>query len=161
LPPSAQVRLAELADRAPGLSDRLRRRALGGAMPKSVDFVICHGLSLDPVLAIEVDDPNGEPRRFLNAVLAETGAPLLRVKAQRFYRVEELRDLIARRDPRRPSTGRSDVMRLIVLAGLAAGAVAIFAPEQGSSLMRSLEHGAAWGIGREIVHNLLRYHRHW
>jgi hypothetical protein len=51
-------------------------------------------------------------------------------------------------------------MRLILLAGLAAGAVAIFAPEQGSSLMRSLEHGVAWGIGREIVHNLLGYHRH-
>ena len=49
-------------------------------------------------------------------------------------------------------------MRLIMLAGLAAGAVAIFAPEQGSSLMRSLEHGVAWGIGREIVHNLLGYH---
>jgi hypothetical protein len=31
-----------------------------------------------------------------NAVFAEIGAPLLRVKAQRFYRVEELRDLIAR-----------------------------------------------------------------
>ena len=52
-------------------------------------------------------------------------------------------------------------MRLIMLAGLAAGAVAIFAPEQGSSLMRSLEHGVARGIGREIVHNLLGYHRHW
>jgi hypothetical protein len=27
--------------------------------------------------------------------------------------------------------------------------------------MRSLEHGVAWGIGREIVHNRLGYHRHW
>jgi hypothetical protein len=33
---------------------------------------------------------------FVNAVLAEIGAPLLRVKAQRFHRVEGLRDLIAR-----------------------------------------------------------------
>ena len=32
-----------------------------------------------------------------------------------------------------------------MLAGLAAGAVAIFAPEQGSSLMCSLEDGVAWG----------------
>lgn len=98
----AQVRLAELADPAPGLSDRLRRRALGGVMAKSVDFVICDGLSLDPVVAIEVDDLSHLlPERlsrdaFVNAVFAEIGAPLLRVKAQQFYRVEELRDLIAR-----------------------------------------------------------------
>ena len=96
------MRLAELADPAPGLSDRLRRRALGGVMAKSVDFVICDGLSLDPVVAIEVDDLSHLlPERlsrdaFVNAVFAEIGAPLLRVKAQRFYRVEELRDLIAR-----------------------------------------------------------------
>jgi len=98
----AQVRLAELADPAPGLSDRLRRRALGGVMAKSVDFVICDGLSLDPVVVIEVDDLSHRlPERlsrdaFVNAVFAEIGVPLLRVKAQRFYRVEELRDLIAR-----------------------------------------------------------------
>ncbi len=98
----AQVRLAELADPAPGLSERLRRRALGGVMAKSVDFVICDGLSLDPVVAIEVDDLSHllperlSPDAFVNPAFAEIGAPLLRVKAQRFYRVEELRDLIAR-----------------------------------------------------------------
>ena len=71
-------------------------------MARSVDFVICDGSSLDPVMAIEVDDLSHLlPERlscgaFVNAVFAEIGAPLLRVKAQRFYRVEELRDLIAR-----------------------------------------------------------------
>jgi hypothetical protein len=96
------VRLAELADPAPGLSDRLRRRALGGVMAKSVDFVICDGSSLDPVVAIEVDDLSHLlPERlsrdaFVNVVFAEIEAPLLRVMGQRFYRVEELRDLIAR-----------------------------------------------------------------
>jgi Protein of unknown function (DUF2726) len=100
--PFTQVRLAELADPTPGLSDRLRRRALGGVRAKSVDFAICDGLSLDPVVAVEVDDLSHLlPERlsrdaFVNAVFAEIGAPLPRVKGQRFYRVEELRDLIAR-----------------------------------------------------------------
>ena len=100
--PLAEVRLAELADPAPGLSGRLRRRALGGVMAKSVDFVICDGLSLDPVVAIEVDDLSHllperlSPDAFVNPAFAEIGAPLLWVKAQRFYRVDELRDLIAR-----------------------------------------------------------------
>ena len=71
-------------------------------MAKSVDFVICEGLSLDPVVAIEVDDLSHLlPERlsrdaFVNTVFGEIGATLLRMKAQRFYRVEELRDLIAR-----------------------------------------------------------------
>ena len=51
-------------------------------------------------------------------------------------------------------------MRIIILIGLAAGAIAVFAPEQGAGLMRSAVHGFGWGIGREIAHNILRYH-HW
>jgi hypothetical protein len=54
--PFAQVRLADLADPALGPSDRMGRRPLGGVMARSVDFVICDGSSLDPVMAIEVDD---------------------------------------------------------------------------------------------------------
>jgi hypothetical protein len=79
--PFSQLRLAELADSAPGLSDRLRRRAL--VMAKTVDFVICDGSSLDPGLAIEVDDVSHLlPERlsrdaFVNAVFAEIGMPLL------------------------------------------------------------------------------------
>jgi len=46
-------------------------------------------------------------------------------------------------------------MRLFILAGLAAGAIAVFAPEQGAGLMRSVVHGFGWGIGREIAHNFL------
>ena len=51
-------------------------------------------------------------------------------------------------------------MRLFILAGLAAGAIVVFAPEQGDGLMRSVVHGFGWGIGREIAHNILGYH-HW
>ena len=36
-------------------------------------------------------------------------------------------------------------MRLFILAGLAAGAIAVFAPEQGAGLMRSVVHGVRLG----------------
>ena len=52
----AQVRLAELANPADSANVHLRRRALNAVMAKSVDFVICDVLTLDPVAAIEVDD---------------------------------------------------------------------------------------------------------
>jgi Protein of unknown function (DUF2726) len=97
----AQVRLAEVANPAEDPSDRLRRRALHAVMAKSVDFVICDILTLHPVAAIEVDDrshllPERRARdAFVNAVFAEIGLPLLRVKAQRSYSVVELRDLCA------------------------------------------------------------------
>ncbi len=51
-------------------------------------------------------------------------------------------------------------MRLFILAGLAVGAIAVFAPGPGAGLMRSVVHGFGWGIGREIAHNILG-HRRW
>jgi len=100
----AQVRLAELASPAESANVHIRRRALNAVMAKSVDFVICDVLTLDPVAAIEVDDrshllPERRDRdAFVNAVFAEIGLPLLRVKAQRSYSVAELRALCARAD---------------------------------------------------------------
>jgi hypothetical protein len=49
---------------------------------------------------------------------------------------------------------------MIVLAGLAVGAIAVLASEHGAGVMRSLAHGFGWGIGREIAHNIFG-HRHW
>jgi len=51
-------------------------------------------------------------------------------------------------------------MRLFVLAGLAIGAIAVFAPDRGAGVLRSVEHGFGWGIGREIAHSMFA-HRHW
>ena len=50
-------------------------------------------------------------------------------------------------------------MRLFVLVGLVVGAVAVFAPDQGAGLMRSVVHGFGWGIGREVAHNMFGHHR--
>lgn len=96
-----QVRLAELAGLADGGNLRMRRQALYGVMGKSVDFVICDTLTLDPVAAIEVDDRTHlRPERrardaFVNEVFAEIGLPLVHVAARRSYSVAELRDLCA------------------------------------------------------------------
>jgi hypothetical protein len=108
----AQVRLAELANPVESANVRVRRQALHAVMAKSIDFVICDVSTLDPVAAIEVDDRSHlAPERhvrdaFVNAVFAQIGVPLLRVKAQRVYSVAELRDLVAGADLISPSQSR-------------------------------------------------------
>jgi hypothetical protein len=49
-------------------------------------------------------------------------------------------------------------MRALVIVGLTAGAVAVFAPAQGVGLMRSVVHGLGWGIGRAVAHNMFAHH---
>ena len=51
-------------------------------------------------------------------------------------------------------------MRTLVIVGLIGGAVAIFAPDQGAGIMRSVVHGFGWGIGREVAHSMFGHH-HW
>jgi uncharacterized membrane protein YeaQ/YmgE (transglycosylase-associated protein family) len=50
-------------------------------------------------------------------------------------------------------------VKAVVIVGLIAGAVAVFAPDQGGGLMRSVVHGLGWGIGREIAHSVFGHHR--
>jgi hypothetical protein len=50
-------------------------------------------------------------------------------------------------------------MRTLVVVGLLAGAVAVFAPDEGAGLMRSVVHGLGWGIGREVAHKTFGHHR--
>src|ERR1700727_764692 len=79
----AQVRLAELANPQLAANPASRRQALNGVMAKSVDFVICDVLTLDPVAAIEGDDrshlmPERRQRdAFVHAVFLEIGLPLI------------------------------------------------------------------------------------
>ena len=50
-------------------------------------------------------------------------------------------------------------MRLVLLAGLAVVAIAVFAPNEGAGFMRSVVHGYGWGIGREVAHHMFGHHR--
>jgi hypothetical protein len=52
-------------------------------------------------------------------------------------------------------------VRTLVLLGLIAGGVAVFAPDQGGGLMHSVMHGFGWGIGREAAHSLFGGHHRW
>jgi hypothetical protein len=45
-------------------------------------------------------------------------------------------------------------MRTLVIVGVVAGAVAVFSPDQGAGLMRSVVHGFGWGIGREVAYSM-------
>ncbi|HZZ25322.1 MAG TPA: hypothetical protein VFE60_23405 [Roseiarcus sp.] len=41
-------------------------------------------------------------------------------------------------------------MRTLVIVGLIAGAVAVFAPDQGAGLIRSVVHGFGWGLSARL-----------
>jgi hypothetical protein len=88
----AQVRLAELVDVEAGGSSRAGWKALGHVVGKSVDSVICNRWTLDPVMAIEVDDrshlalASRQRDAFVDKMFAEVGLPLMRVSAARLQR---------------------------------------------------------------------------
>ena len=92
-------------------------------------------------------------------VLAEIALPLLRVKAKRSYSGAELRELCAAPASRPASTPRCIVVRLFILVRLDVDAIAVFAPDEGAALMRSVVHGFGWGIGHEIAHSVFGHGR--
>lgn len=63
---------------------------------KHIDFVLCHASSLEPVLAIELDDSSHsqydrrESDELKNRVCDEADLPLLRVKVQSEYPISEI-----------------------------------------------------------------------
>lgn len=93
----AKVRLADLIEVQRGLPKPDYYRALNWITAKHVDFVLCDPVTSKMVCAIELDDashdrPDRQRRdRFLDGALKAAGLPLLRFRAQRSYRVEELR----------------------------------------------------------------------
>ena len=95
-----QVRLAELVELQCGVATK-RQAALNKVFGKSVDYVICSAISLEPVAVIEVDDRSHLlPGRkagdeFVNRVFAEIGLPLVRVPAQKVYSVLGVRSALA------------------------------------------------------------------
>ena len=50
-------------------------------------------------------------------------------------------------------------MRLFILVRLDVDAIAVFAPDEGAALMRSVVHGFDWGIGHEIAHSVFGHRR--
>ena len=75
---------------------------------KTVDFLACHPATLEPIAAIQLDDPTHAPDRreerdaFVDQALAAAGIRHLHLPAQRAYAVRQLRDLILPRPPQPP-----------------------------------------------------------
>ncbi|MHC2068117.1 DUF2726 domain-containing protein [Bremerella sp. T1] len=68
---------------------------------KHVDFVLCDPVSMQPICAVELDDRSHRQAdrqqrdELVDAALAATGLPLIRVPAKRGYNVENLREILA------------------------------------------------------------------
>ncbi|MEK8121580.1 DUF2726 domain-containing protein [Methylocystis sp. IM4] len=96
----AQVRLADLVEIDGRPSEAKRRAAMNKVFGKSIDFVICDAVILEPVAAIGLDDRTHalahrrERDAFVDKVFAEIGVPLLRVRARRAYSTTEVEALL-------------------------------------------------------------------
>jgi very-short-patch-repair endonuclease len=70
---------------------------------KHADFVLCNPQTLTPVKVIELDDKSHESTRardndqFKDELFKGVGVPLIRIKAQATYNVQELRSVIIHR----------------------------------------------------------------
>lgn len=94
----AKVRLADLIQVQRGLPKPDYYRAFNWIAAKHVDFVLCDPATSKLLCAIELDDASHDRAdrqrrdRFLDDALKAAGLPLLRIRAQRSYRIEELRE---------------------------------------------------------------------
>lgn len=94
----AKVRLADLVWIPGGTESRMSFQ--NRIQSKHIDFVLCSGDAVRPVLAIELDDSSHEreSRRsrdeFVNDTLKAAGLPFLRVPVRARYDAAELRTLI-------------------------------------------------------------------
>ncbi|MBW2406216.1 MAG: DUF2726 domain-containing protein [Deltaproteobacteria bacterium] len=92
----AKVRLADIIEVQKGVSASLRQRAFNRIAGKQIDFVVCNATDLSILGAIELDDKThrGKGRqerdRFLDKTLEAAGVPVLRIKAQSAYSIEEI-----------------------------------------------------------------------
>lgn len=94
----AMVRIADLIRVEKG--DANGRKWLNKILSKHIDFVLCDPGSLEPVLAIELDDASHQrPDRierdiFVNDAFDAADFPLLRIPVETSYNAREVRDLI-------------------------------------------------------------------
>lgn len=96
------TRMCDLVDVDKGLSNKEYMSYFRSISQYHIDFTLCNPYSFKPVLCIELDDPShGRADRIkrddkVNKIFADINLPLLRIKAERTYRVEYLRSLIDR-----------------------------------------------------------------
>lgn len=95
-----KVRVADILQPAAGLDRSTWRTAFNRIAAKHVDYLMCDRETLEPVLAVELDDASharadrSQRDEFLDLAFAQAGLPLLRVPAAARYDIEALRDAI-------------------------------------------------------------------
>lgn len=68
---------------------------------KHVDFLVCNPISMKPIFALELDDSTHTRSdrqvrdEFVDSVFQAAGLPLLHIRAQRQYSIQEVRTQIA------------------------------------------------------------------
>jgi hypothetical protein len=86
-----------------------------------------------------------EPRRFRQCSLRQRSACHFCARKRNEAWVAELRELCACAAPTSCPNPRSIVERLFILGGLVVGVIAVFAPDEGAGVTRSVVHGFGWG----------------
>ncbi len=94
----AMVRIADLLRVEAGVKNR--RSWVSKILAKHIDFVLCDPGSLEPILAIELDDSSHQRKDriarddFVDEALESAELPILRVPVRASYKSREIRELI-------------------------------------------------------------------
>lgn len=95
-----KIRLADLFRVNPMENRSKWQSSFNRISSKHVDFVLCRSTDLKPLACIELDDKSHDRQKTIsrdiqvNAVFANAGMPLIRIKAQRSYNPNELAEKI-------------------------------------------------------------------
>lgn len=96
-----KVRVADVAAVKSGLSNSARQVALNRVAAKHFDFVVCRAADLSLVCAVELNDKSHSSQRaqardqFVAQVCRTVGLPLLTLRAQRSYSVQDIQSQFA------------------------------------------------------------------
>lgn len=97
-----KVRLADIVSPTAVQESRTYREDLQPLLRKHLDFVLMDAVDWRALAVVELDDRSHlDPKRrrrdaFLEAVLFESGMPILRVRVHRTYEVQWLQRMVAR-----------------------------------------------------------------
>ena len=98
-----KVRVADIVEPNPSKDRSEWQTAFNKIKAKHFDYVICAADTLQPVLAIELDDKSHHQKKrqqrdqLLASICKETGLPLLRVPAQHTYKPKVINALLMKR----------------------------------------------------------------
>tara|TARA_R110002049_G_scaffold13509_2_gene58535 strand:- start:167751 stop:168461 length:711 start_codon:yes stop_codon:yes gene_type:complete len=97
----AKVRVADVLAPKKGNDKSTWQKAFNRISAKHFDFIICESSSLDPIVAVELDDRSHKSKSaskrdaIKDSSCESAGVPLVRIKAAHSYVVSDLRQMLA------------------------------------------------------------------